>query len=554
MPYDGGYYLISEPLLHAGIHKHTAALTNPVSPAHLDALNKIQGTPWRTNNWVLDVMRETWVSGSTLGGLPSAEDLPVPDRKTDEEWAAMSPEDQSKWKRMLSEIHGKNATAVSSRQTFLSKLSIAEELRNELEVYFPHFVDFRLRMYPQCQDLHPQSDDIGKALLMFAEGKPLGKRGLRWLAIRLANNFGKDKLPLDERVDWVFAHNAAIIDSGTDPLDGQRFWATADEPWQALASCREWALAMELDDPLTFVSHLPVPMDGSCNGLQHLSAMGRDRRGAIATNVANNQTREDIYLQVCEVVKRLVSEDAVAGNELAHEWVGKVDRSVVKRAVMTTPYGVTERGIRDQLIKDGHTEGFEAKGQAADYLKEKIVEALSETVVAAKQIMAYFQEVAKILAEANVPLTWTTPNGSKVQQAYHVLARKKVRVLSGEIILWEEDPLMQLNVGKNFLASAPNVVHSFDACHLAMTVNAAYEKGIESFCMIHDSYGTHAADTDLLAEVLREQFVEIYCVDRLQMFHEEALAQCPPGIELPEPPARGDFDVTEALESAFFFA
>ena len=29
-------------------------------------------------------------------------------------------------------------------------------------------------------------------------------------------------------------------------------------------------------------------------------------------------------------------------------------RKVVKRGVMTTPYGVTPQGIRDQLITDGH--------------------------------------------------------------------------------------------------------------------------------------------------------------------------------------------------------
>jgi DNA-directed RNA polymerase len=39
------------------------------------------------------------------------------------------------------------------------------------------------------------------------------------------------------------------------------------------------------DNPEEFVSHLPVPLDGSCNGLQHLAAMGRDVVGAQATNI-----------------------------------------------------------------------------------------------------------------------------------------------------------------------------------------------------------------------------------------------------------------------------
>lgn len=84
----------------------------------------------------------------------------------------------------------------------------------------------------------------------------------------------------------------------------------------------------------------------------------------------------------------------MAGNELAHEWVGKITRKVVKRAVMTTPYGVTERGIAEQLMSDGHTEGMDQRAKAATYLKNKIVVALDETVTSAKQIMAWLQAVA----------------------------------------------------------------------------------------------------------------------------------------------------------------
>jgi DNA-directed RNA polymerase len=33
---------------------------------------------------------------------------------------------------------------------------------------------------------------------------------------------------------------------------------------------------------------------------------------------------------------------------------------------------------------------------------------------------------------------------------------------------------------------------------------------VTHFAMIHDSYGTHACDTDVLGQALRESFVEQY--------------------------------------------
>ena len=55
----------------------------------------------------------------------------------------------------------------------------------------------------------------------------------------------------------------------------------------------------------------------------------------------------------------MVSRLAADGDQIAHRWIGKIDRKVCKRATLTTPYGVTPRGIQDQLIDDGFVEGLE---------------------------------------------------------------------------------------------------------------------------------------------------------------------------------------------------
>lgn len=551
--YDGGYLLLKQPLIKTGTYTHTADLENPVSPLMLRAVNIVQAVPWRINTFVLDVMREAYVRNDTIGDLPPSEDIPVPPRLPDDVWIALPAEARKEHKTRLSGIHSLNAGYSVKREVLLRKLQTAEEMRNREAIWFPHNLDFRGRMYPLPQDLNPQSDDVGRSLLMFSEGKRIGPRGHYWLMVAIANAFGQDKLNFEDRIEWVRNHTDALIDSALNPLEGRRFWTTAEEPWTALALCHEFNMMSEYGHD--HVTHIPIAQDGSCNGLQHLSAMGRDPVGALATNLTSTPSKQDLYSEVAREVARIVGRDAAAGVEEARHWAGRVDRKVVKRAVMTTPYGVTERGIRDQLIADRHTEGLDGYQAAnADYLKGCIVQALENTVRSAKDIMTYIQGTAKALADAGIPLRWITPAGMTVQQAYYNKNRKKVYTIHGEAIIWAEDKNLGLNVRKQALASAPNVIHSFDAAHLAKTVVEAHDVvGIKSFAVIHDSYGTHAPDVDDLARILREQFVDIYSGDRLAEF-EEGVREYAPGVKLPRRPAGGDFNVTEVLNAPYFFS
>lgn len=80
-------------------------------------------------------------------------------------------------------------------------------------------MDFRGRAYPIPPHLNHIGDDLSRGLLLFAEAKPLGERGLRWLKIHLANLCGFDKGSFDERVQFVENHLTEIYDSAERPLD-----------------------------------------------------------------------------------------------------------------------------------------------------------------------------------------------------------------------------------------------------------------------------------------------------------------------------------------------
>ena len=129
------------------------------------------------------------------------------------------------------------------------RLQIADEFRHEPEIYFPFNIDFRGRAYAIPPHLNHLGSDMCRSLLVFSERQPLGSTGLRWMKIHLANLFGVNKVPFDDRVAFVDAHQDQILDSARAPLEGDRWWQEAEYPFMALGVCFELAQAMQCEDP-----------------------------------------------------------------------------------------------------------------------------------------------------------------------------------------------------------------------------------------------------------------------------------------------------------------
>ena len=163
------------------------------------------------------------------------------------------------------------------------KLDVAQDFVGET-FYFPHNLDFRGRTYAVGPHLQYLGDDLTRGLLQFAEAKPLGPDGLRWLKVQLANLYGMDKLSLDDRVKWsdeqIEAGILREVDAQPMGSVAMDWWTKADNPVQTLALCFDLHAALEAPDPAAYESPSAVHMDGSCNGLQHYAALGRDTRGA----------------------------------------------------------------------------------------------------------------------------------------------------------------------------------------------------------------------------------------------------------------------------------
>ena len=68
-------------------------------------------------------------------------------------------------------------------------------------------------------------------MLSFAEGKPLGSTGLNQLYHHIANMFGEDKLPHQDKVKFVEKNYYEFVRYGKDPYSAKG-WMEAEEPFQ----------------------------------------------------------------------------------------------------------------------------------------------------------------------------------------------------------------------------------------------------------------------------------------------------------------------------------
>lgn len=542
-------------------------------PRVFNAVNAMQRTGWSVNARVLETMREVW--HKNLGvGMPRSQPYDIPPCPLEAGVKVKELEEGdpravifAEWKAEAREVHSLERERVSKNLALSRTLRTAGALTVHEEFYYVYQCDFRGRVYSATAGLSPQGTDHGKGLLQFAEAKPLGERGLFWLKVHGANKYGADKQDNEDRVAWIDDRREQWIAAAADPIEHSEVWAGADKPYQFLAFCFEYAGAMEHGPE--FMSRLPVALDGSCNGLQHFSAMLRDSVGGAAVNLTPSDKPSDIYQAVGDVGTRKLkglrslNDDNHGG---AVNWLALfedmnfsgIPRDLAKKPVMTLPYGSTRQACTETIFKwvmEKNPDFFEKSTgfRHAMYLSPILWDSISEVVIAARAAMDWIQECAGILGKAGHPLQYASPLGFPVYQVAYNFTTKCIETqLSGRLQVRIATDTDKINVRKQRQGSSPNFVHQCDATHMHMCVDAGAEEGLTSFAMIHDDFGVHACDTQRWHGIIREQFVKLYedndPLAEFKRVHEERH-----DIELPALPPRGDLDIREVLNSPFFF-
>jgi DNA-directed RNA polymerase len=564
------------------------------------AVNALQDTPWRINTFVYKVMQDMQAKGMQFPEV-------------------MRPSEIHKLRRcgQVRRARREGKKARLYLKLIQHRLEVGGRFLNT-RFYFPYQLDFRGRAYAVPPLFNPQADDMARGLLKFADGKDVGDTGAKWLAVHLANMWGKatgenaitvDKQCFEAREKWAYDNEAKIRETVQDPLQEDPFWRQAKKPWRFLAACKEWVGYRE--SPEAFQSRLPIAMDGTCNGFQHLSAILLDGQGGKATNLCPDEKPNDIYRIVAEEVRSEV-ESAARGPDckeqgLAKKWLEiGIDRDVVKPGTMTTPYGAGTSTKIEQLIeaieKSGkvvtcddarqwrsalrrcrdevktrldQAEPFtrlkkiilenlrperiiglwldRASRELARYLVPLLNNAIKDTCRAHGMIAEWLREVVGVLAQKGEPIRWESPTGFPVAQAEWIYPKRRMgSARHGRHKLSDTSQPGRIDENAQKRGIVPNFVHSFDAAHMMLTVNALHSNGLEHFAVVHDSYAVHACDVDALNRALRDAFVGIYQKDVLQGLYDRQRETSP---EIPRPPQRGTkLDIRSVLQSDYFFS
>jgi DNA-directed RNA polymerase len=355
-----------------------------------------------------------------------------------------------------------------------------------------------------------------------------------------------------------------------------------------LAAILDWAGYLKEGEG--YRSFLPVTVDGTCNGLQHLTALIRDHKAAPLVNLLPSKKPADIYATIAAEWQKGLAKVVAKGGEPAQQatwflgvWGDTIQRSATKRQVMVLPYGgsrdafftYTKEAVVEMIgppTDDATPQHREFRNKSIGMASRLLWAICNKRLPGAMALMKWLQDCSKLIVEGNQPIYWVTPSGFVVRHFYGRQQKGLVRVtLNGrKVNLVVFETTKDLDPAAQTRGVPPNFVHSLDAAALALTVNACPERGISHITGIHDAYGTHAADMNKLAALLREAFVDVHEREPIEVFWEAcrdilegvyvsrgvdpAEAKALAEEQRPAFPEVGTLDIRQVLKSAYFFS
>ena len=564
----------------------------------LDALNRLQKTPFRINKYILDLqeefLRKTWEIGNFRTYERDSwndENFPL----VDSNWLATLSTDSQEYKEAMGKLrdayHNQKIDekkAEPPRRTWLQ----AKELENEERIYFAWFLDRRGRLYPLASGISPQGTDYAKALLMSADGVDINEDTRRDLLISIATAGafdGVDKEDFFTRLQWaeVFTSTEDFKAMVEDPHTHQK-WMDADEPFCFLALCHEYYriyITGEQHKAYVFFGR-----DATCSGVQLMSAVIQDEKAAYYTNVLITEKPQDLYGEVAKEAQNLMRDPAwmnvqlekQEAKRLKHNAKAKPDKQWEKRDTcdvdpsvhdrdcnklqsMTCGYGATVRtrynNIKQALAKKVKKKLIpEIHPADANIVCSAGIDGMAQAFPAYMELNKWFKKLAQAAINAGCEqITWTAPSGMFVSQEYREPLYKEVKTyaaggghygaigLAGDGSSTIEHGYGDPKLSKNQSAIAANWVHSLDAAVMALGV-LDVPAGIPVYT-VHDCIYCLSGQFSQVIPHFRKAFHNVVTSPVL-----EDLLESNGLTGVVEMPPMGKIDVDQVLESPYLFS
>ena len=475
------------------------------------------------------------------------------------------------------------------------------ELIGDKSFYQYTEADYRGRVYYTTPFLNFQGNDIARGQMLFAKGKPMTDEGLRRLKIHIAccynETYSKDNLPEWLTTDYLpYLKEEELDDISVDKmtLEDREAWAdnnikklmeiadkeiidsNAEKPISLLASVLEIKDALDKEE---YITYLPIPIDGSNNGWQHLCAMSKDKEAGELVGIVPQDIQKDFYVQCAkDLIKRVPEWFEERQMPMKH-----IRKGIAKRGSMTRAYSAGVQKIAENMYLDCHVEGYldryNITEEDCELLAKHLIKAIDEVCAGPLQTMKFLQKIAEaeIASEysKNIKqksIRWTTPSGFPViyeafvenefkEKAIISCSKRKVKpIITKEDGSKEETDTIRIqHVGKeptdkpkirSFMSGiSPNFVHSMDAAHMSKVIS----KWGADFGAVHDSFSVHACDVDELLDLIKEEFIIMYSYSNFFEVIEKMIITNPDNFNYNQPKL-GSLDIREVKNSDYFFA
>lgn len=550
---DGGYYTkhlqYATPFVSPVGKRHKDFINRFNPRLHKAAANKLQNVPMRINQQVWAIVQHMWEHG-VEAGLPSRKQIYMPEcpehisRMLDlgVELSVKERTEFLAWKSEKKQTHRDEVRRRALVRSMINTLNAAAEVEDWDEFYYVWTADFRGRLYPATAALFIQGHESARALLEFKNAKPIGESGRYWLAAHGGGLFGI-KGDADERIAWVVENQEFIRYIAEHPMECT--WKDADKPLQFMAWCLEWAKC-DYGTNLDYKSHWIGGIDGTNNGLQHLSAMARDTHGAFITNLTSCPEKQDAYKKVAEAMLRALNERT---DGVAEMWRNAAPgRDLAKMPMMVLVYGASKQTCRKHCIDWVHENcdrfpvSKDKLFDIAMYGADVLWEAIEREIPLVIQLMEWLQANS-----SGRFVAFISPAGFPVYQYYMKAEMKPVYTqLAGIASLTAYDLDDEKAVPHNIRQRngiVPNLVHACDSTHLAMVVVAA---PFEVTC-VHDEFMAHVCDIEQLQSITVREFYNLHKTDVLKEWARQQ------GIGEEYLPERGNYDINDVLASKHLF-
>ena len=378
----------------------------------LTAINKLQQQPWRIDSRVLEAI------------VNSPQEFPETDDK---------------------DIQQRYDSKRRERRAIIQK---AQKLEN-VDFYQYISTDYRGRIYYEEPFLNFQGSDWARGMMKFAEGKLMTETGLWWLAIHTANSFNQS-FNIDEIPDWAEAdYKSYLSDEGLDSIsvdkmtledrvrwtnenmeiiyevaDRGYIWDSAEKPVSFLAACLEWTdYERTTSSGREYVSYLPIPIDGSNNGWQHLGAMSKDPRTGELVGLIPTEIQRDFYVQTAKELYRLTTDERrkaiLDSMPMKH-----IRKGISKRGSMTRAYSAGAKKIAENMWLDCRTEDFHEKYDITEEdclgFANDLIKAIDAVCPGPLQTMSYLQS----LAQYEIGIRKRFLNGKEAEKEFQALRKQ----------------------------------------------------------------------------------------------------------------------------------